>query len=113
STMGLMNELSEDFNTEEKLASLEEEVKNHPLVNLYKEKLELAKEVLAGNTGSTVFELQSRGNSIEESQKRKVWNFQDWQPTGYAVKSRQVITVYVDVEDGKPTPKLVFKQMDS
>ncbi|MDH2335951.1 NPCBM/NEW2 domain-containing protein [Clostridium perfringens] len=112
-TNGLMNELSEDFNTEEKLASLEEEVKNHPLVNLYKEKLELAKEVLAGNAGSTVFELESRGNSIKESQKRKVWNFQDWQPTGYAVKSGQVITVYVDVEDGKPTPKLVFKQMDS
>ena len=60
-----------------------------------------------------LIELESRGNSIKESQKRKMWNFQDWQPTGLAVKSGQVITVYVDVEKGKPTPKLIFKQMDS
>ena len=42
-----------------------------------------------------------------------MWNFQDWQPTGLAVKSGQVITVYVDVEKGKPTPQLIFKQMYS
>ena len=64
------------------------------------------------NQGNT-FELESRGNSIAESQKRKVWNFQDWQPTGIAAKSGDKIVVYVDAEPGTPLPKLMFKQTDS
>ncbi|MDY3207964.1 discoidin domain-containing protein, partial [Clostridium baratii] len=111
----LMTKVSDEYNTIEKLDGLAEEVKGHPLENELMTIINLAKKIVnePGKAESSVWELESRGNSIKESQKRKVWNFQDWQPTGYAAKSGEVINVYVDVEDGKPTPQLVFKQMDS
>lgn len=111
----LMTKVSDEYNTIEKLDGLAEEVKGHPLENELMTIINLAKKVVnePGKAESSVWELESRGNSIKESQKRKIWNFQDWQPTGYAAKSGEVISVYVDVEDGKPTPQLVFKQMDS
>ncbi|MBS6005492.1 MAG: NPCBM/NEW2 domain-containing protein [Clostridium baratii] len=111
----LMTKVSDEYNTIEKLDGLAKEVKGHPLENELMTIINLAKKIVnePGKAESSVWELESRGNSIKESQKRKVWNFQDWQPTGYAAKSGEVINVYVDVEDGKPTPQLVFKQMDS
>lgn len=111
----LMTKVSDEYNTIEKLDGLAKEVKGHPLENELMTIINLAKKIVnePGKVESSVWELESRGNSIKESQKRKVWNFQDWQPTGYAAKSGEVINVYVDVEDGKPTPQLVFKQMDS
>ncbi|MGV3218099.1 NPCBM/NEW2 domain-containing protein [Clostridium baratii] len=111
----LMTKVSDEYNTIEKLDGLAEEVKGHPLENELMTIINLAKKIVnePGKAEASVWELESRGNSIKESQKRKVWNFQDWQPTGYAAKSGEVINVYVDVEDGKPTPQLVFKQMDS
>ncbi|WP_066874456.1 NPCBM/NEW2 domain-containing protein [Clostridium mediterraneense] len=110
-----MSVVSEEFNTIEKIKLLEDEVKKHPLENEFMTIINLAKDIInePGKAESSVIELESRGNSIKESQKRKVWNFQDWQPTGYAAKSGEIINVYVDVEDGKPTPQLIFKQMDS
>lgn len=110
-----MSAVSEEFNTIEKIKLLEDEVKKHPLENEFMTIINLAKDIInePGKAESSVIELESRGNSIKESQKRRVWNFQDWQPTGYAVKSGEIINVYVDIEDGKPTPQLVFKQMDS
>ncbi|MFR9240768.1 MAG: NPCBM/NEW2 domain-containing protein [Clostridium baratii] len=111
----LMTKVSDEYNTIEKLDGLAKEVKGHPLENELMTIINLAKKIVnePGKAESSVWELESRGNSIKESQKRKVWNFQDWQPTGYAAKSGEVINVYVDVEYGKPTPQLVFKQMDS
>lgn len=110
-----MSAVSEEFNTIEKIKLLEDEVKKHPLENEFMTIINLAKDIInePGKAESSVIELESRGNSIKESQKRRIWNFQDWQPTGYAVKSGEIINVYVDIEDGKPTPQLVFKQMDS
>lgn len=101
--------------TLETIGELEEQLKTHPLKNELKEVLELAREVLENPAkhDSAVWEVPARGDSIHESQKRKVWNFQDWQPTGYMAKPGDVIEVYVDVEDGAPTPQLVYKQMDS
>ena len=111
----LMTKVSDEYNTIEKLDGLAKEVKGHPLESELMTIINLAKKIVnePGKAEASVWELESRGNSIKESQKRKVWNFQDWQPTGYAAKSGEVINVYVDVEDGKPTPQLVFKQMDS
>ncbi|MGL5380052.1 NPCBM/NEW2 domain-containing protein, partial [Clostridium sp.] len=110
-----MSSVIEEFNNIDKLNDLDNRAKSHPLYNEYKERLNLAKEIVSNpnKLSNTVWKLESRGNSIKESQKRKVWNFQDWQPTGYRVKSGDVINVYVDVENGKPTPEIVFKQMDS
>ena len=114
-TNDLMNELNSDFNSLEAIEVLEKEVKSHPLKNELMEIVDMAKELLKAPNKyqSNVYELESRGDSTKESQKRKVWNFQDWQPTGVAVKSGEKINVYVDAEPGTPLPKLVFKQMDS
>ena len=114
-TNGLMNELNPDYNTLDKIQALEKEVKGHPLEKELMETINKAKDIAKSpqKYQSNVYELESRGDSIKESQKRKVWNFQDWQPTGLAVKSGEKINVYVDAQIGTPLPKLVFKQMDS
>ena len=112
---GLMTKVSKEYSTMEALSALEHEVKGHPLEKQHMEIINLAKEIITetGKLEWNIIELESRGNSIKESQKRKMWNFQDWQPTGLAVKSGQTINVYVDAENGEPTPQLVFKQMDT
>ncbi|MEG0448855.1 MAG: NPCBM/NEW2 domain-containing protein [Lysinibacillus sp.] len=114
-TDGTMSELAPNYSSEDAINKLEAQAKNHPLYSTMKEQLDLAKEILKYPEAvkNSVWSLESRGDSIKESQKRRVWNFQDWQPTGLAVKSGQKINVYVNVEDGSPVPKLVFKQMDS
>ena len=114
-TNNLMNELNPEFNSLESVEALEKEVKGHPISDDLMEIVDMAKDLLKSpeKYQSNVFELESRGDSIAESKKRKVWNFQDWQPTGIAVKSGEKIEVYVDAEPGTPLPKLVFKQMDS
>ena len=113
-TNDLMNELVDEYDTIEEIETLEKEVNTHPLKEELMEYIERAKDVVQNPEQSKehVYELQSRGDSIKESQKRQMWNFQDWQPTGLAVKSEQKITVYVDAEPGEPLPYLVFKQMD-
>lgn len=114
-TDGTMSVVSEEFNSIEKINKLDNEVKEHPLYEDFNSLTNLAKEIVqtGDKVASTTWELESRGDSINESQKRKLWNFQDWQPTGYRVKSGDIVNVYVDVEEGKPTPQIVFKQMDS
>ncbi|MGL5694103.1 MAG: NPCBM/NEW2 domain-containing protein [Peptostreptococcaceae bacterium] len=101
--------------TETKLNELKKQANNHPLKEQLNEIINYAKNVLNNpdDYEGKSWELERRGNSIAESQKRKVWNFQDWLPTGYSVKSGDIINVYVDVEKGDPTPSLVFKQMES
>ena len=114
-TDGLMNELKPAYNSMEALTALEKEIEGHPISDELQELIDMAKALIESpeeNQGKT-FELESRGNSIAESQKRKVWNFQDWQPTGIAAKSGDKIVVYVDAEPGTPLPKLMFKQTDS
>lgn len=114
-TNELKNELNPEFNSLEVIEGLEKEVKTHPLKAELMESIDIAKDLIKSpdkNKGH-VYELESRGDAIKESQKRKVWNFRDWQPTGLAVKSGEKITVYVDTEPGEPVPNLVYKQMDS
>lgn len=113
-TNDLMNELVDEYDTIEEIETLEKEVNTHPLEEELMEYITRAKDVVQNPEQSKeyVYELESRGDSIKESQKRQMWNFQDWQPTGLAVKSEQKITVYVDAEPGEPLPHLVFKQMD-
>ncbi len=114
-TNGLMNELNPEFKSLEAIEALENEVNEHAFSDEFMKIIDMAKDLLKSpdKYQSNVFELESRGDSIKESQKRKVWNFQDWQPTGIAVKSGEKIEVYVDAERNTPLPKLVFKQMDS
>ena len=114
-TNELKNELKPEYKDLKVLEELEKEVNKHPLKAELIENMTIAKELVTNpeNVKGHVIEVESRGNSTKESQKRKVWNFRDWQPTGVAVKSGDKITVYVDTEPGEPVPGLVFKQMDT
>lgn len=114
-TNSLMNELKPEFRSEEAIDALAKEVDVHPIKDELQEYIDRAREVLRtpDNFKSNVFELERRGDSVKETEKRKMWSFRDWLPTGLAVKSDQKITVYVDAEPGEPLPYLVFKQMDT
>ena len=109
-TDGTMSELSEEFNSVEKINTFKEKAKNHPLYNDFNETIELAESLISNPRKEDVLELEMRGDSISEAKKRKVWNFQDWQITGLSARAGDKITVYVDVVEGDPTPTLLYKQ---
>ncbi|EJT5935304.1 NPCBM/NEW2 domain-containing protein [Clostridium perfringens] len=109
-TDGTMSELSEEFNSLEKINAFKEKAKNHPLYNDFNETIELAESLISNPRKEDVLQLEMRGDSINEAKKRKVWNFQDWQITGLSARAGDKITVYVDVAEGDPTPTLLYKQ---
>ncbi|MBS6504474.1 MAG: M60 family metallopeptidase, partial [Clostridium sp.] len=109
-TNGLMNELSEEFNSIEKINVFKESAKNHPLYEDFKADIELAESLIDNPRQEYVFELEMRGDSVIESVKRKMWRFQDWQVTGLSARAGDKINVYVDVAKGEPTPVLLYKQ---
>ncbi|NGU66169.1 NPCBM/NEW2 domain-containing protein [Clostridium perfringens] len=109
-TDGTMSELSEEFNSLEKINAFKDKAKNHPLYNDFKETIDLAESLISNPRKEDVLQLEMRGDSINEAKKRKVWNFQDWQITGLSARAGDKITVYVDVAEGDPTPTLLYKQ---
>lgn len=109
-TDGTMSEVSEEFDTIEKINAFEKEAKNHPLYSDYKEYIDLAKDLISNPQKNSIMELEMRGDSISKTVQRKMWRFQDWQVTGYSAKAGDKINVYVDVAEGEPTPKLLYKQ---
>ena len=113
-TNGLRNELSEDFNTKEKLQALENETKGHPLESSFKEPLELAKEILNGELSTVkVITAEQHGNMVEHANKNLKFGFgNNNQPTGISAKPGDVITVYVDADPSKPLPSLAFSQQE-
>ena len=110
-TDGTMSVVSEKFNTLDKINQLEEVAKKHPLYEEeFKSTIDLAKEIVNNPRQEDVIELEMRGNSVQETNKRKMWGFQDWQVTGLSALAGDKITVYVDVEEGEPTPTLLYRQ---
>lgn len=113
-TNGLMDTVSEEFNTIEKLKDLENEVNGHPLKSLYLEDIQLAKEILNGQT-QTVKSIvaEQHGDRNAHANKNLKFGFgNNNQPTGIVARAGETITVYVDVEPGKPLPQLMFSQQE-
>ena len=113
-TNGLMNELSEDFNTEEKLQALKDEAKGHPLEDLFKESFELANKVLRGEIETVkIITAEQHGNMVKHAEKNLKFGFgNNNQPTGVSAKPGDVITVYVEADPTQPMPKLAFSQQE-
>ena len=113
-TNQLKNELSEDFNTKEKLQTLENETKGHPLESSFKEPLESAKEILDGESSTVkVITAEQHGDMVKHAKNTLKFGFgNNNQPTGISAKPGEVITVYVDADPSKPMPKLVFSQQE-
>ena len=113
-TNQLKNELSEDFNTKEKLQALENETKGHPLESSFKEPLELAKEILNGELSTVkVITAEQHGDMVAHAKNNLKFGFgNNNQTTGISAKPGDVITVYVDADPSKPLPSLAFSQQE-
>ena len=113
-TNGLMNELSEEFNTIDKLQALENEAKGHPLEDSFKESFEIANKILNGELETVkVIEAEQHGNMVAHANKNLKFGFgNNNQPTGVAAKPGEEIIVYVDADPSEPMPSLAFAQQE-
>ena len=113
-TNGLMNELSEEFNTKEKLQALENEAKGHPLESSFKESFELANKILNGELDTVkVITAEQHGDMVAYANNNLKFGFgNNNQPTGISAKPGDEITVYVDADPSQPMPKLAFSQQE-
>ena len=113
-TNGLMNEVSETFNTIEKLKVLEDEAKGHPLEETFKRDLQIAKDIVQGKLETTkVVVAEQHGDMAAHASKNLKFGFgNNNQPTGVLAKPGEIITVYVDADPTQPLPKLFFSQQE-
>ncbi len=113
-TNGLMNEVSEAYNTIEKLEALEAKVNKHPLASVYQPDIQQAKDIINNElqTVKTVVAEQHGNRSAHTSQNLKFGFGNNNQPTGVVAKPGDTVVVYVDAESGQPLPQLVFSQQE-
>lgn len=113
-TNALMNELSEEFNSIDKLQALENEAKGHPLESSFEESFELAHKILNGELETVkVITAEQHGDMVAHANKNLKFGFgNNNQPTGISAKPGEEITVYVDADPSQPMPKLAFAQQE-
>lgn len=113
-TNGLMDTVSEEYNTIEKLSKLEAEVSAHPLASIYLEEIQIAKDIINNElqTIKTVVAEQHGDRTAHTNQNLKFGFGNNYQPTGVVALAGQEIVVYVDAEPGQPLPQLVFSQQE-
>ena len=113
-TNGLMDTVSDEFNTIEKLIEFENEVSNHPLSAVYLKDIQMAKESVSGElqTIKTVVAEQYGDRNAHANNNLKFGFGNNNQPTGIVAMAGETITVYVDAEPGQPLPQLMFSQQE-
>ncbi|MEK4426870.1 NPCBM/NEW2 domain-containing protein [Solibacillus sp. FSL K6-1523] len=114
-TDGTMSALVPEFNNIDQINALENEAKEHPLYNILKERLDLAKSIVNGElaVGGTIVEAEQRGDMVKHAKDRLKFGFgNNLQPTGFAAQPGDKITVYVDADTNGPLPKLAFAQQE-
>ena len=113
-TNALMNEVSEAFNTIEKLKVLEAEIKGHPLEEVFNRDIEIAKDIVQGRLETTkVVVAEQNGNMVAHAEQNLKFGFgNNNQPTGVLANPGDTITVYVDADPTQPLPKLFFSQQE-
>ena len=113
-TNGLMDTVSEEFNTIEKLTAFENEVKDHPLAPIYLKDIQVAKEAVSGTlqTVKTVVAEQYGDRNAHANRNLKFGFGNNNQPTGIVARPGEIVTVYVDAEPGQPLPQLMFSQQE-
>lgn len=114
-TDGTMSAVVPEFNSVDKINALENEAKAHPLYDILKERLDLAKKIVQGevNGEGTIVEAEQRGDMMKHAKENLKFGFgNNLQPTGFAAQPGDKITVYVDADSNGPLPKLTFAQQD-
>ena len=113
-TNGLMNELTENANTLEKIQALENELVNYPLKEDYTSRIELAKKILENPSKyqEGILTASQRGDSNKEASQHQIartsYNLDTF---GKYVTPGEIISVYVDADEKGVMPKLVFGQL--
>lgn len=110
-TDGTMTKLKSGVN-ENQLNEMLDASKSHPYKYI-SERIELAKEILKGaNYDKDVFEIEQDGNGVFHAiNVLKTSSYgANYIPTGIAAKTGDTIKVYVEAEEGKPLPQIVFTQ---
>lgn len=95
-TNGLMNEVSEAFNTIEKLNVLEDEVKGHSLEELFNSHIEIAKNIVQGKLETTKIVIaEQNGNMVAHAEQNLKFGFgNNNQPTGVLAKHGDTIQMF-------------------
>ena len=113
-TDGTMSVVSDEYNELDKINELESKAEKHPLYELFKEDIQEAKAIVSGQlqTVKTVVAEQQGDRVAHANNNLKIGLGNNNQPTGVVAMPGETITVYVDVEQGKPLPKLYFSQQE-
>ena len=113
---GLMNELSDEFNSIEVINNLENEISNHPLKDNFEKDIKLAKNILNNSDSvndSRIVTGEQRGRYQEGTSKRSINGaaYASFESFGKYVTPGEEIVVYVDADPNGVLPKLCFGQV--
>ncbi|WP_373599802.1 S-layer homology domain-containing protein [Paraclostridium bifermentans] len=109
-----LENLKPEYKSIEVINTLQEKLNNHPLKEDLQKYIDIAKDILNNNikTVKTVI-AEQHGNMNQHAQNNLKFGFgNNLQPTGVLAKPGDKLEVYVDVEEGKPLPKLFFSQQE-
>ena len=106
----------EEYNSIDKINELEEQVATHPLRDELQERIEIAKAIVNGTAdfSKNTFTLTQYGDVVNHIRNDlKIVSFgTNLQSTGIVALPGQVFKVYVEAEEGKPLPQIVFTQQE-
>lgn len=114
-TDGTMSAVIPEYIQIDKLITLEQEAKEHPLYAAYKDQIDLAKKLVSGEIElqETLLKAEQRGDMRKHAQQNLRMNLgTNNQPTGFAAKPGDIIHVYLEVESADKIPSLVFTQQE-
>ncbi|WP_160035649.1 NPCBM/NEW2 domain-containing protein [Paenibacillus sp. An7] len=114
-TDGTMSAVMPEYNQIDKLITLEQEAKGHPLYAAYKDQIDLAKKLVSGEIDlqETLLKAEQRGDMRKHAQQNLRMNLgTNNQPTGFTAKPGDLIHVYLEVESADKIPSLVFTQQE-
>lgn len=115
-TDNTFSQLVEEFNSIDKINKLEEYIIDHPLKNQLQEKVYLAKSIINKEVdfSDNIFTLKQQGDIVSHVRNNlKMSSFgTNLQSTGIVAIPGEIFKVYVEAEDGKPLPQIVFTQQE-
>src|SRR5574344_545265 len=116
-TDGTCVEVSPEYATLDKLNQAKNLLVNHPLRDDYESDIDLAIKILTTGNDTTdrMFTANQYGNVANHSKNDLRFNYgaaSNYQSTGIASLANEEIVVYVDVENEKYIPQLIFTQFD-
>ena len=115
-TDNTFSKVVEEFNSMDKINELKVQIENHPLKDQLQEKIELAESIVKGEAdfSKNIFTLKQQGDVVGHIRNNlKMASFgTNLQSIGIVAIPGEVFKVYVEAEDGKPLPQIVFTQQE-